>query len=78
MAQLKVNKVVFVKHHAWYLSIVPMDGIPACFWSFHDRTGMTDGQAKTKFEREHFKEVVDLIKVQLLKTMPVQDSIILN
>ncbi len=64
--KLKINKVVFLKHHAWYLSIVRMpDGSKACFWSFHNRTGLKDAEAKTAFERPHFAEVMELVKKQL-------------
>lgn len=58
---LKVHKTVFIKDLVWYLTIVTFKGIPACFWSHHKRTGMSDEQAKTAFEREHFKEVGELV-----------------
>lgn len=68
---LKVNRVVFVKHHAWYLSVIkPTKGDIACYWSFHDRTGMTDEQAKTAFTREHFHEVTDLIRKNMESPKP--------
>lgn len=59
--KLKVNKTIFIKHHVWYLTIISFKGVPAAFWSFHDRTGMPDEQAKTAFAREHFKEVGELV-----------------
>lgn len=61
--QLVVNKVVFLKHHAWYLSIVQTpEGGKDCCWSFHNRTGMNDNEAKKAFTREHFKEVSEIIR----------------
>lgn len=77
--KLKVNRVVFVKHHAWYLSIVKgKNGDLGCYWSFHDRTGMTDEKAKTAFKREHFHEVTDMIRNNIQSRQPTKEIINLN
>jgi hypothetical protein len=66
----KVDKTVFVKHHVWYLTIVyPAGKPPECYWSFHDRTGMSDEQAKTAFEREHFNEVGELVAQKMKREL---------
>lgn len=63
--ELKVNRVVFIKHDAWYLSIVKVLAEQVAFWSFHDRTGLKDGEAKKAFEQPHFAEVMQLTKEYL-------------
>lgn len=62
---LKVNRVVFVKHFAWYLSIVKINGEPVAFWSHHNRQGLKDKEAEIAFEKEHYKEVIHLTKQHL-------------
>lgn len=69
---LKVNRVEFIMsstgiRHAWYLTVQHIDGQPCCFWSHHDCTGMSDAQAKTAFEREHFREVEELVKQKMIR-----------
>lgn len=67
---LKINKTVFIKHHVWYLTIVYPKGLPPeCYWSFHDRTGMPDEQAKRAFEREHFREVGELLAQKMKREL---------
>jgi hypothetical protein len=60
-----VNKTLFLKNFVWYLSIVEVQGEKCAFWSFHNRTGISDENAKKVFEREHFAEVIHLTKQKL-------------
>lgn len=74
---LKVNKVQFIMskgvRYAWYLTITHIDGKPCCFWSHHACNGMSDGQAKTAFEREHFEEVAELVRQKMKNELVVNN-----
>lgn len=69
LGDLKVNKVVFIEsggdRYAWYLTIVFIGGKPNCFWSNHKCSGMGNAPASRAFEREHFKEVSELVAQKL-------------
>ncbi len=60
----KIDRVEFIKQHAWYLSIVEVNGKKDCYWSFHNRSGLTDKKAEKAFEYEHLNEVITVIKQQ--------------
>ena len=62
---MKVNKTVFHKDRVWYLSIIKIGNEFCNFWSSHKRVGVPDNVAKVKFEKDHFKEVVELTKEKL-------------
>jgi hypothetical protein len=68
---MKVNKTVFIKNLVWYLSIVDVQGEKCAFWSHHDRTGISDNDAKKVFERKHFNEVLSLIKERMQEKFKV-------
>lgn len=62
MNEIKVNRVEFIKQYAWYLSLIIIDKKRCAFWSYHDRTGLSDEKAKKYFKHDHIKEVLLLIK----------------
>lgn len=58
-----INKILFYKKYVMYASIVKGTN----FTTTHDRTGLTDGEAKVKFTDEHFRQVTEMIIEKKIK-----------
>lgn len=59
---IEVHKYVFFKNQVIYVSVV----LGHAYMSFHDRTDLSEEQAKHRFYMPHCKEVQHLLKEKMI------------